>query len=1054
MEDGEDNVGMERQARIMELAQQQQMALLQLEEVVQNQINLRDDIVGSANNNDGLPREQGQHQPQEEEENQLLLLADMNMSQEEEEEEEQQQPQPLPIQNNLTQRQRLRRQMERHEGGHHLCSNITQIYFILSALLALLAVVTSPSSMFFTSIRVSVKSSVSSPTKATKLKDVSQLQHAVDAFKVQARKLEEGAVDVDINGNIIDDKDLKKGEWEAVVAHSKVKHSSSASDSSKKKGEPQNPPHSHSSTSWTGRLVNFVGGILIEQYSSLQQLKLQLDLAYSHPPPETSQSIATTDTEQLSSSTRWVRPWEWMTQKRANDSSEKNEDSLKQTGTKDKTSKSNRRHGHVNNVKLHSLLSPMFRVIDPSFLSTEKRDEATDSSTTISQDHPPEEAKSPTSPFMTIVNKILSSTPRLIAIANLLLAVTYLIQSAVADVFLGPINASNAAGNNPNTPTGPPATATRFLDDDARRQRRAGRERSGGCQFLVFKLLLISAVLEPDSVDLFILLFWYTFLSFLRSLAHIAGSTSNQLTQSGEPPSPGALRLLILVFACDASAAMGCVALFYTTGWNMLLLLTCDCVLLGVDVVAHIMRYAGATMEEAHRIGISHLEERQLELYAQRRERMESSDDEIDSSQGDEMENENSEVAQGNEIGNENHEVVGESGNDVLEEDRESSTEVNGLALEDELRRIDQAVDMGETAYSHRMGLIETSLFSLEMFTLLVTIAHYLHIWALHGTSFGTSLLVDGVIALHLHSTISLIGKKIAERRNVHRISQELNSTFPDANDLDIRKASAAGDVCCICLNSMLVGGVKKVGCGHLFHTNCLREVVERERSFAAAKCPLCRASLVTGRQHPQMVGGLGNNGNNETNNPANDGAEGAGADERQAQPAQPVNPQLNPGEQSLLRFSTENIFPAWLPVPAFAFEVVRRETMAVVEPNPDPDGGWQRFFRRGGQMQAVEANNNNNNQENDEGTQPQEQLQPQGETSFWRRLLILLGAIPMTPEEEGMALEQLVDMFPQYDRADLLRELRARRSAEAVAESILLGISGLPRGGGEVDLE
>jgi hypothetical protein len=33
--------------------------------------------------------------------------------------------------------------------------------------------------------------------------------------------------------------------------------------------------------------------------------------------------------------------------------------------------------------------------------------------------------------------------------------------------------------------------------------------------------------------------------------------------------------------------------------------------------------------------------------------------------------------------------------------------------------------------------------------------------------------------------------------------------------------------------------------------------------------------------------------------------------------------------------------------------------------------------------------------------------------------------------------LEQLVDMFPQYDRADLLRELRERSSAEAYVSSI-----------------
>ena len=54
-----------------------------------------------------------------------------------------------------------------------------------------------------------------------------------------------------------------------------------------------------------------------------------------------------------------------------------------------------------------------------------------------------------------------------------------------------------------------------------------------------------------------------------------------------------------------------------------------------------------------------------------------------------------------------------------------------------------------------------------------------------------------------------------------------------------------------------------------------------------------------------------------------------------------------------------------------------------------------------------------------------------------------------MSPEEEAIAMEQLVDMFPQYERSDLLRELRARRSAEAVVESVLLGVfSGVARGG------
>ncbi|KAL9188398.1 LOW QUALITY PROTEIN: hypothetical protein ACHAXT_006776 [Thalassiosira profunda] len=342
------------------------------------------------------------------------------------------------------------------------------------------------------------------------------------------------------------------------------------------------------------------------------------------------------------------------------------------------------------------------------------------------------------------------------------------------------------------------------------------------------------------------------------------------------------------------------------------------------------------------------------------------------------------------------------------------------------------------------MATLERSAFSLELAALIVTIAHFVHIWALHGTGFG---LVDGVLALHLHSTIAMVGKKISDRRNARRIARELNSTFADASDLDIRKASAAGDCCCICLNSLRLGKIKKAPCEHLFHSNCLREVVERERSISLAKCPLCRAPLVAGRHAPDGL--LPNDGPNETNN-ANAGTATIGAGERQVQPVQqPPNPQLNPGEeQTLLRFSTDSFLPAWLPIPAFA------------RSSRDPSCGGPQIqipvvvgsgsFRRGGDVQVMAVNDNaDNNEENIGPPQPPQEQQPQQrEASFWRRLFILLGAIPMSPEEEASALQHLTEMFPQYDRADLLRELRSRRSAEAVAEAIILGIfSGIPRG-------
>jgi hypothetical protein len=112
------------------------------------------------------------------------------------------------------------------------------------------------------------------------------------------------------------------------------------------------------------------------------------------------------------------------------------------------------------------------------------------------------------------------------------------------------------------------------------------------------------------------------------------------------------------------------------------------------------------------------------------------------------------------------------------------------------------------------------------------------------------------------------------------------------------------------------------------------------------------------------------------------------------------------------------------MPVPAFSFEVVRRPPIA----NADPPAADQ--------QQQQDANRNND----------------PARPSFFRRLLIMAGAIPMSPEETAMYLDQLVDMFPQYDRADLLRELRMRGSSEAVVEAVLMGVfSGVPRGGGDL---
>ena len=613
---------------------------------------------------------------------------------------------------------------------------------------------------------------------------------------------------------------------------------------------------------------------------------------------------------------------------------------------------------------------------------------------------------SPTTPT-DIIDKILTSTPRLLAIANFLLAMTYLVHSFVAAWFLGPYQQSSAHGLvvDWSTSTGP-------------------REKMGG--FLVFKLLLISAVVAPDTLDLLILLTWYTLLTCLRSLDHLAHATTTHLSYLGHPPRPGVVHLLSLVLVCNILAAASCVALFHAAGWGMVLLLTCDCALLAADVLSHILKHFLCVLEDLHSQTIQSLEGRQLDLHTRMQIINENPFHSGDPGEDDvEAEQQAFTRARGaidtEEI--ENHE------NDF---ETEQPRNMSSYEVQQESRRLDRRMEVLELAHNRRLSIMDSAMFALELLCHLLTVAHFSHIWTLHGVQFT---LIDGVLALHLHSAISGAFKKIAQRRNVHSIVRDLHGLFPNASDQELQKASLAGDVCCICLGTMSTGGhVKKVHCGHLYHTHCLREVVERAQSIKDAKCPLCRASVLDGRR-------------DESRTPPQPQPPQPPVGE-QAQQAPPPPPVA--GERALFRFSTEGIFPMWVPIPAFSFEVVRRP-LAHLPPTPAPIPPLQeqQTLQRVQLDEPIplDANERINDRElipqQEEGV-PDNVAQP----SFLRRLLVLAGAIPMSPEEEAQALAQLVDMFPQYDRSDLLRELRERGSSEAVAEAVLMGIfSGIPRG-------
>lgn len=115
-------------------------------------------------------------------------------------------------------------------------------------------------------------------------------------------------------------------------------------------------------------------------------------------------------------------------------------------------------------------------------------------------------------------------------------------------------------------------------------------------------------------------------------------------------------------------------------------------------------------------------------------------------------------------------------------------------------------------------------------------------------------------------------------------------------------------------------------------------------------------------------------------------------------------------GERALFRFSTEGLLPGWLPLPAFPFEVVHRL------------------------LHANEKAGNNFNNENDVGDRP----------SILRRILLVSGLVPMSAEEEATALDQLMVMFPHYERAGLLHELRRSRSSEGGDDVLIVDVKDL----------
>ena len=116
------------------------------------------------------------------------------------------------------------------------------------------------------------------------------------------------------------------------------------------------------------------------------------------------------------------------------------------------------------------------------------------------------------------------------------------------------------------------------------------------------------------------------------------------------------------------------------------------------------------------------------------------------------------------------------------------------------------------------------------------------------------------------------------------RITTNMNENFVDATAEDIGENS----VCIICREDMVPGSAKKLRCGHVFHSSCLRSWLERQQT-----CPMCRTSVEPRSQaSEQQARRQGDRENAREAGEARDAGEGAGAGERQQEAPNPVIPE------------------------------------------------------------------------------------------------------------------------------------------------------------------
>ncbi|XP_044048254.1 E3 ubiquitin-protein ligase AMFR-like [Siniperca chuatsi] len=125
----------------------------------------------------------------------------------------------------------------------------------------------------------------------------------------------------------------------------------------------------------------------------------------------------------------------------------------------------------------------------------------------------------------------------------------------------------------------------------------------------------------------------------------------------------------------------------------------------------------------------------------------------------------------------------------------------------------------------------------MELLLLGLDLLHHIHMLVFSNIWLSMASLV---IFMQLRFLVQEVQKRIRRHHNYLRVLRNMETRFTVASADEL---AANNDDCAICWDVM--SSARKLPCGHLFHSSCLRSWLEQDTS-----CPTCRMSLNIGERH------------------------------------------------------------------------------------------------------------------------------------------------------------------------------------------------------------